>query len=110
MRSARIAADPLMTVRTVWDIGGTGAKADATAIWIVQFISKEIRFLDYYEAVGQPLATHIQWLRSNDYETALCILPHDGAAHEKVFQTTYAGAVRLAIGRASCRERVGHSV
>ncbi|MCB4862378.1 phage terminase large subunit [Sphingobium sp. PNB] len=95
-RVCRVAADPLMTLRAIWDIGGTGAKADATAIWIVQFIGKEIRFLDYYEAVGQPLATHIQWLRSNGYENALCILPHDGAAHEKVYQTTYEGALRQA--------------
>lgn len=95
-RVGRIAADPLMTLRAVWDIGGTGAKADATAIWIVQYIGKEIRFLDYYEAVGQPLATHINWLRSRGYESALCILPHDGAAHEKVYQTTYEGALRQA--------------
>lgn len=30
-----VAADPLMTLRAYWDIGGTGAKADACAIWIV---------------------------------------------------------------------------
>lgn len=95
-RVGRVAADPLMTTRAVWDIGGTGAKADATAVWIVQYIGKEIRFLDYYEAVGQPLATHIQWLRSNGYEKALCILPHDGAAHEKVYHTTYEGSLRQA--------------
>lgn len=95
-RLCRVAADPLMTLRAVWDIGGTGAKADATAIWIVQYIGKEIRFLDYYEAVGQPLAAHVQWLRSSGYENALCILPHDGAAHDKVHQTTYEGALRQA--------------
>lgn len=95
-RIGKVAIDPLMTIRAVWDIGGTGAKADATAIWIVQHIGKEIRFLDYYEAVGQPLATHVLWLRSNGYESALCILPHDGAAHEKVFQTTYEGALTQA--------------
>jgi phage terminase large subunit len=95
-RVGRVAADPLMTLRAVWDIGGTGAKADATAIWIVQFIGKEIRFLDYYEAVGQPLATHINWLRSKGYEAAHCVLPHDGAAHEKVYQTTYEGSLRQA--------------
>ena len=33
-----LAADPLMTTRAYWDIGGTGAKSDACAIWIVQFI------------------------------------------------------------------------
>lgn len=95
-RVCRLAADPLMSIRAVWDIGGTGAKADATAIWIVQYVGKEIRFLDYYEAVGQPLATHVHWLRNNGYEQALCILPHDGAAHDKVFQTTYEGALRQA--------------
>lgn len=89
----RLAADPLMTFYAVWDIGGTGSKADATAIWIVQFIGHEIRLLDYYEAVGQPLATHVEWLRDNSYDKAYCILPHDGAAHEKVFQTTYQGAL-----------------
>jgi phage terminase large subunit len=62
-----VAADPLMTMRAYWDIGGTGAKADACAIWIVQFVGKEIRNLNYYEAVGQPLATHIQWLTHNGY-------------------------------------------
>jgi phage terminase large subunit len=95
-RIGRVAADPLMTTRAIWDIGGTGAKADATAIWIVQYIGREIRFLDYYEAIGQPLSAHIIWLRANGYEAALCVLPHDGAAHEKVTQTTYEGALREA--------------
>lgn len=81
--------DPLMTYRAYWDIGGTGAKADACAIWIVQFIGREIRVLDYYEAVGQPLATHVNWLRKRGYEDALCVLPHDGVNHEKVFSITY---------------------
>lgn len=95
-RIGSVAPDPLMTTRAVWDIGGTGAKADATAIWICQYIGREIRFLDYYEAVGQPLATHVQWLRSNGYEKALCVLPHDGAQHDKIQQTTYEGALNAA--------------
>lgn len=93
-RVGRVAADPLMTIRAVWDIGGTGAKADATAIWIVQYVGREIRLLSYYEAVGQPLAAHVAWLRSSGYEKALCILPHDGASHEKVIHTTYEGSLR----------------
>lgn len=95
-RVGRVAADPLMTLRAIWDIGGTGAKADATAIWIVQFIGKEIRLLDYYEAVGQPLDAHVRWLRSKGYDSALCILPHDGAQHDKIVQTTYEGSLRQA--------------
>lgn len=34
-RIGKVNADPLMTLRAYWDIGGTGAKADACAIWIV---------------------------------------------------------------------------
>jgi phage terminase large subunit len=95
-RISNVAADPLMTYRAYWDIGGTGAKADACSIWIAQFIGREIRVLDYYEAVGQPLATHVQWLREKGYRQALCVLPHDGVNHDKVYDVTYEGALRQA--------------
>lgn len=95
-RMGELDPDPLMTIWAIWDIGGTGAKADATAIWIVQFIGQAVWLLDYYEAKGQPLATHINWLRDRGYEKAHCVLPHDGRAHEKVFDTTYEGALRTA--------------
>ena len=93
-RLSRVAADPLMTIRAVWDIGGTGAKADATAIWICQFVGREIRVLDYYEAQGQPLAAHVQWLKDNKYGKALCILPHDGVSNDRVYSVSYEGALR----------------
>lgn len=95
-RIGNVAKDPLMTLRAVWDIGGTGAKADACAIWITQFIGREIRFLDYYEAVGQPLATHVNWLRDNGYGKALCILPHDGSTNDKVYDVSYESALTAA--------------
>lgn len=95
-RIGRVAIDPLMTIRAIWDIGGTGAKADATSIWIAQFIGREIRVLDHYTARGQPLATHVNWLRKNGYENALCILPHDGANNDKVFDASYESALRQA--------------
>ena len=95
-RIGNVAADPLMTTRAYWDIGGTGAKADACAIVIAQFIGREIRVLDYYEAVGQPLATHVQWLRSGGYGKALCTLPHDGESNDKVYDVSYASALREA--------------
>jgi len=95
-RLGRVSADPLMTVRAYWDIGGTGAKADACAIWLAQFVGKEIRVLDYYEAQGQPLATHVEWLRSRRYGQALCVLPHDGATHDRVHSVSYEGALRQA--------------
>ena len=95
-RMGQLDPDPLMTIWAIWDIGGTGAKADATAIWIVQFIGQAVWLLDYYEAKGQPLAAHVNWLRDNEYGKAHCILPHDGAAHEKIVTTTYEGALKEA--------------
>lgn len=95
-RIGKVAADPLMTIRAIWDIGGTGAKADACAIWICQFVGREIRWLDYYEAQGQPLATHVEWLRANGYGKALCVLPHDGATNDRVHDVSYESALRAA--------------
>jgi len=89
-RISRVAADPLMTLRLYCDIGGTGAKADAFAIWVAQFIGKEIRVLDYYEAQGQPLASHVEWARSRGYteKKAQWWLPHDGETNDTVFDTS----------------------
>lgn len=93
-----VAPDPLMTLRVFVDIGGTGAKADAFSMWVAQFVGREIRVLDYYEAVGQPLATHLDWLRSKGYtsERAQIWLPHDGAMHDKVHDATYESALTQA--------------
>lgn len=97
-RIGRVAKDPLMTIRLFVDIGGTGAKADAFALWAVQFIGKEIRVLDYYEAVGQPLATHLAWMREKGYVPgkAQIWLPHDGDTHDKVYSVSYRSALESA--------------
>lgn len=88
-RITRVSADPLMTKRAFFDIGGTGAKADAVAIGIAQFVGKDINVVDYYEAVGQPLSTHVQWLRKRGHEDALIVLPHDGETNDKVYDVSY---------------------
>lgn len=95
-RIGRVAADPLMTFRLFVDIGGTGAKADSFCIWVAQFIGKEIRVLDYYEAQGQPLATHLNWCRSKGYtpDKAQFWLPHDGVSNDKVYDVSYESALR----------------
>ena len=95
-RIGDLARDPLMTTRAYWDIGGTGAKADACAIWIVQFVGQVVRVLDYYEAIGQELAVHVEWLRRSGYEAAMCVLPHDGANHDKVFKVSYESSLKAA--------------
>ena len=95
-RIGRVAADPLMTIRLIVDIGGTGARADAFTIWACQFIGKEIRVLDYYEAVGQPLAAHLNWCRSKGYtpDRSQFWLPHDGSSNDKVYDVSYESALR----------------
>lgn len=95
-RIAFVGADPLMTYRAFCDLGGTGAKSDAFAIWIAQFIGVEIRVLDYYEAQGQPLGTHIQWLRDRGYESAEIVLPHDGETNDRVIDVSFESAFKKA--------------
>nr|WP_210287237.1 phage terminase large subunit [Allorhizobium borbori] len=97
-RIGRVAADPLMTIRLFVDIGGTGAKADNFVIWAAQFIGREIRVLDHYEAQGQPAAAHLNWCRSRGYtpEKAQFWLPHDGSTQDKVFDVSYESALRSA--------------
>nr|WP_199914511.1 phage terminase large subunit [Aminobacter sp. MSH1] len=98
-RIGRVAADPLMTIRLHMDIGGTGAKADAFAIVADQFIGKEIRVLNYYEAQGQPIAAHLNWMHAQGYtpdSRVQIILPHDGDSHDKVFDVSYASAFKAA--------------
>lgn len=97
-RIGRVAPDPLMTIRLFADIGGTGAKADAFTFWAAQFVGLEIRWLKYYEAVGQPLASHISWLREQGYtpDKAQIWLPHDGATQDKVHDVSYESALKAA--------------
>lgn len=95
-RIVRLSADPLLSFKAIWDIGSTSRDADATAIWIAQWVNREIRWLDYYEAKGQELSFHVNWLRANGYGEAECILPHDGRQHDKVYQITYESALNEA--------------
>jgi len=95
-RISDVAPDPLMTYRACWDIGGSGIKADATAIWITQNVGSSIRLLDYYEATSQPLEFHLTWLRDNGYDKCLCLLPHDGRSNDKVYDVSFESAIRQA--------------
>lgn len=97
-RIGKVAFDPLMRTRVYCDLGGTGAKADAFAMWPAQFIAKEIRVRDYYEAVGQPLGAHVQWLHSKGYTPGKVdiVLPHDGATNDRVVDVSFESAFRAA--------------
>ena len=66
------------------------------SIWAVQFVGREIRLVNYYEAVGQPLAAHLTWMREQGYKPAHAQvwLPHDGSTHDKVYDVSYESAIR----------------
>ncbi len=97
-RIGRVAPDPLLKTHLFFDIGGTGARADAVAIWAAQFVGKEVRAVNYYEASGQPLATHLNWMRDQGYEPkrVQVWLPHDGDTNDKVYDVSYASAIKAA--------------
>lgn len=89
-RIGPLRADPVMQLYAFWDIG----IRDHTAIWIAQFVGAQVRCIDYYEAAGQPLATHLQWLREHGYGRAVCVLPHDGARADVVTGLTFRDHIR----------------
>ena len=95
-RITQVSRDPLMKVYAMWDIGGTGAKSDACSIWVIQYINNTCNVLDYYEAQGQDMPTHVNWLRKSGYAEAVCVLPHDGATNDRVYAVSYESALNQA--------------
>lgn len=95
-RIGKVAPDPLLPIRAFWDLGGSGASADAMAIWIVQFVGQTILVLDYIEGVGQVLAYYVNELRARGAERALCYLPHDGINENNITGKRYEDHVREA--------------
>lgn len=91
-RITSLSVDPVAEIKAFWDIG----VRDATSIWIAQFIGQQIYILDYYEAVGQPLGAHLEWLRTNKYGSALCVLPHDGAKADAFTAVRFEDHIRAA--------------
>jgi len=88
-RIGKVAADPLLPLRAFWDLGGSGATADAMAIWVVQWVNQQILVLDYIEGIGQVLAYYVNELRSRGYQKAICHLPHDGVNENNITGKQY---------------------
>src|SRR5262249_31563994 len=101
-RIGQVAIDPILPVKAFMDIGGAGHSSDAMAIWICQFVSREIRLLDYIEGVGQSLACYAGELRRRGWKEAVISLPHDGVAHNNITGKSRAQSRRLWRHR-SCR-------
>lgn len=97
-RITTVSEDPLFAIRIHCDIGGTGKKADAFTMQADQFVGQRINILNYYEAQGQPIGHHLDWLRRNGYTPgrAIIVLPHDGDTHDKVYDVSYKSAFEAA--------------
>lgn len=68
-------------VFTAWDLGW----ADCTAIWFLQFVGRELRWIDFYESAGEPLKHYADLVKSKPYSYMRLghFLPHD-AGHENI--------------------------
>lgn len=60
-------------VYTFWDLG----RSDFTAIWLMQKVGPEHRFIWYYENSGEELDHFAQWLLERKLTYARHYLPHD---------------------------------
>lgn len=77
-RLGNVPYDPALQVHAAWDLG----IGDSTAIWLAQFVGREIRLVDYIENNGVPLSWYGQELNRRNWMYADLILPHDAMARE----------------------------
>jgi hypothetical protein len=76
-RLTRLPIDLGIPVMTSWDLGLN----DATAIWFVQVVGREIRWVDYYENSGFGLEHYVAEIKKrreqNGYSFGAHYFPHD---------------------------------
>lgn len=81
-RIGKVPIDRSVLVHTAWDLG----VSDSTAIWFVQCVGKERRFVDYHEASGVGLDEYIRVLHKKREEQGWIYgthyFPHDIAVKE----------------------------
>jgi hypothetical protein len=81
-RQGRIGAVPYLPmypVYTFWDLGLN----DLQAIWFMQAIGLQHRFIRYYENSGEGVSHYVKYLQDTGYTFARHYLPHDGS-HRRV--------------------------
>ena len=80
-RIRRVPYEPGSPVFTFWDLGWN----DTTAIWFMQIVAGETRFIHAYENSGESLDHYAQYLLSRGWTLGRIHLPHD--ARNKSLQT-----------------------
>lgn len=92
-------------VMTAWDIGF----ADATAIWFIQVVGREIHVIDHVENSGKAIDFYVSELNKRPYNYSQHFLPHDAANHEKNGKTYKQMLQNLGIGNVVVVPRTGLS-
>lgn len=81
-RITRVPFEPALPVDTWWDIG----RRDATAIWFVQTLGREVRFINYHEDVLKGLPHYLRILddmrRDKGYNYRHHLAPNDMGVKE----------------------------
>lgn len=74
----RVPYSPDHFVHTWWDLG----ISDATSIWFVQEVGREIWVIDHLKAHGVALSWYVNELKSRGYAYGTHLVPHDAKARE----------------------------
>jgi phage terminase large subunit len=77
-RITRVPWEPALPVHTAWDLG----IGDSTAIWCIQRVSREWRWIDYLENHSVGLDWYAKELKQKPYVYGEHILPHDAKVRE----------------------------
>lgn len=72
-RLCRIPIEHGIEVHTFWDLG----KADLMAIWFMQQVGKEVRFIDYHETNREDIPYYCELLKNKGYRYGKHYMPHD---------------------------------
>lgn len=73
-RITNVPYSPVSEVFTAWDLG----YGNATSIWWLQWVGRELRWLEYYENSGQLINHYADIIKDKPYSYGKHFLPHDG--------------------------------
>lgn len=79
-RDGRISARVLVDRSRAVDIAADLGRADTCALWFVQQVGMEHRFVDYYSGFGQDWGHYLEEIQGRKYLIGKIYLPHDAAA------------------------------
>jgi len=102
-RIGSVPHDPAIPVKTYWDLG----LDDATAIWFVQELGKEIRLIEYQEWTQTPLTKIASEVMGKGYTYADHILPHDVRVREMTTGRSREEVLRSLLGKLSVAPMLG---